>query len=119
MTTFLIILGFVVWVALGVGGFIYTWTKWWDFGPQELPLAIMSSILGPLAFIDIDRKDMEDSERQTLEHVETMRGHQRALQTLGVKPKKLDWTYLSNPHYNKTYIRTRNETIRKIQDGEQ
>lgn len=35
---------------IGAGGFLFWWTKDYDFGTEEIPLCIVGSLTGPLSW---------------------------------------------------------------------
>ena len=41
----------ITWYVIGVVSFIYWWTEDYDFSHNELPLAVITGVLGPIAFL--------------------------------------------------------------------
>jgi hypothetical protein len=48
---YLVLLGCFVWCTIGVGSFIYWWTKKYDFKAVDVPVALVCGPLGPIAFV--------------------------------------------------------------------
>ncbi len=47
----LIILICLAWGFIGTTGFIYWWTKDWDFGYSDIPMAIFAGFMGPISWL--------------------------------------------------------------------
>jgi len=41
----------IVWYGCGTSGFIFWWTKDFDFRTSDLPIAILMGIVGPLVWL--------------------------------------------------------------------
>ena len=50
MIALYITLAIFTWYTIGYQSFVYWWTKDFDFTKTELPLAIYTGFLGPIAF---------------------------------------------------------------------
>ena len=41
----------IAWLFIGFFSFVYWWTKEYDFTVDELPAALVTSLLGPISFV--------------------------------------------------------------------
>lgn len=51
MTTLIIIIAIVAWWIIGFAGFIYWWTKDYDFTLREMSMAVAAGIIGPFSWL--------------------------------------------------------------------
>lgn len=47
----MLILGFILYLLIGAFGFLFWWTKDYDFTIGEIPLLVPASLLGPISWI--------------------------------------------------------------------
>lgn len=47
----MLILLFILWFLTGACSFIYWWTKTFNFTTSDLPLALLSGLMGPISFL--------------------------------------------------------------------
>ncbi len=47
----LIILICIAWYIIGIAGFIFWWTKDWDFGYSDIATAVFTGFMGPLTWL--------------------------------------------------------------------
>lgn len=47
----LIMLIAVVWIALGLSGFLFWWTREYDFTTKDIGFAVLMSFLGPIGWL--------------------------------------------------------------------
>jgi hypothetical protein len=50
MTITIILISIILWFIIGYKSFVYWWTKDWDYTSNEVSMAVMASIGGPISF---------------------------------------------------------------------
>jgi hypothetical protein len=50
MTSIIILISIILWFVIGYKSFVYWWTKDWDYTSDDVPMAALASVGGPISF---------------------------------------------------------------------
>lgn len=50
MTSAIILISIILWLVIGYKSFVYWWTEDFDYTYEDIPIAVLASIGGPITF---------------------------------------------------------------------
>lgn len=127
----MVALWFVLWYLTGIAIHVWLELEEWDYTTRSITTTLIAGVSGPFTYL-IGRgaqqmmmyRRKEDRDQHHVEFVRSMLSLNKTTNTTLIKMGSLpmtqnyDYSYWSNPFDSTVLIRTRNKTIRRIQDGD-